>query len=239
MVVRIEVGSALLSSAAAIAAIWGAAAGFSPQRLRAVAGFLSVWAATAVYVAIANALERSRVQSPRAVGIPMGIRLRTPAWTLIGDSLYLVGLGARVSAVAAAIGFTGVGIGVSLTFLALSVAMYLATLRIGVTSVTFEPAGLRAHIKGARFLVPWTSIGSIEREGKSERRKLIFLQLRDVGAVTSTLEPDSPRTRARLRSFTMGQEGRLMLSPWIGGLDSLTLIKAISTAIGRGPQQSN
>jgi hypothetical protein len=237
--VRIEFGSAVLSSAAAIAGIWSISAGVLPPRLRVTAGFLAIWAATAVYVAIANALERSRVRSPRPARVPMGVRLRTPAWTLIGDSFYLVGVGARVGAIAAAIGFTGVGVGVSVTFVALSVAMYAATLRIGVTSITFEPTGLRAQIAGARFLVPWTSISNIEREGKSERRKLIFLQLRNISSVTATLEPDNPKTRARLRSFTMGSEGRLMLSPWIGGLDSLTLIKEISAAIGRGPQPTN
>lgn len=237
---QVEWGS--LSAVGSVVALVGVViaikAGILPPRFWPVAGFLALWAGSAIFISITSRIQRARVSAPRGASVPLGVRLRTPTWAVLGDSLYIVGVGARIGVVAALLGFAGVGVGVLLASIALSAGMYSMRLGIGVNSLTLESEGMRVYIKGASVFIPWTGIADVEREGKDEVRKLVFLQLKSHEAVLKTLDPNTVTTRSRLQRLTLGQT-KLMLVPWIGGLDSTSLVRAINTAIGREPHRSN
>jgi hypothetical protein len=148
----------------------------------------------------------------------------------------VVGSGARLAAIAAACGLGTLGGGILIVSVVVAVPFFLATRRMGVIGVAFEPAGLRAYIgKEATFFVPWGNIAQVEA---FTRRKTVLLQLRETELVLRSLDPDTPRTRARLSMLALDGHGRLMLAPWLGCLDSRTLERAIKSAVDQGPKPS-
>lgn len=229
--VRRRVFWAVLSILFTAGALWAAIAGAS-VRLGSAAPFLAIWTATTLYLAISAAVRETRARSARTLPIPSGVLLRSPSWVRLGVPVYVVGLGAVLAAIAAACGFRTLGNGVLIAAAILAVPFFIATRRIGVTGVAFDPEGLRAHLGTATFFVPWANIAHVEAV---TRRKIVRLQLRETGSVFRSLDPDTPRTRARLSMLALDGRGRVMLAPWLGCLDTATLERAIKAAIDHPP----
>jgi hypothetical protein len=238
--VRFEIGSLLFNLGALAAVLLAISAGASAGRLRPAADFLFVSSAVAIYVEAVVHLARRRARSQRGLEVPQGVLLRTPVWMQISETLSMVGIGATIGAVAAGAGFVSVGFGILLTFTAFCVAMQLIPLGRR-EDLTFEPEGLRVHISGASFLVPWDAITKVERGG-SEDHRLIYVGIRDIRPVLSSLNPDTPQTRFRARVALGGEDGpagRLTFLPWAAGLDGPVLARALNAAVERQIARAN
>lgn len=230
--VRRHVLWAVLSTLLSVGAIWAGVAGFFP-RLNSAAPFLVVWAATALYLATTAAIRERRAHFARTLPVPYGIPLRVPFWVRFGLPVYVAGWGAKLAAIAAACGLETLGGGILIASVILAVPFFLATRRMGVVGVSFEPVGLRAYVaKDVTFFVPWGNIAHVEA---FTRRKVVLIQLREPDSVRDSLDPDTPRTRARLSMLALDGRGRLMLAPWLGCLDSSTLERAIRSAVDQHP----
>ena len=77
--------------------------------------FLAVWVAAATAINFAKAAERWRAARVRGASVPKSIRLVQPIWLRLGHVSEFAGLAAPVGAVAALVGFPGVGLGFVLT----------------------------------------------------------------------------------------------------------------------------
>jgi hypothetical protein len=203
------------------------AAGAPWRRLGPVAAFLLVDIVAAIGERAGAFLALGRAWRLRHREVPWGTRLRRPLWMLLPETSLAVMVGAILATVAAALGFPGVGFGVLLTFVAFAVWMALLERLGSPAALTFEPAGLRAHMAGASFLVPWTDIARVGRLGP-EHMQMIMLHIRDARAVVDSAEPRDLRTKARVRRC-LG-DGRFALWPWTGGLDGPTLVRTIEGA---------
>lgn len=233
---RREVAVASLSVLLTVGAAIAITLGVLSQRLRGSVPFLAVWAVAAIYSAVVRGVKEARVRAALTT-VPFGVHLQTPRWILLSVAVYVVGIGARVAAIATALVSGTSGVWVLAIALALAVPIYRATLRFGVTAVEFESAGLRAYIEGAQIFVRWTDIEKVERVKVSADGAIVRLQLNDKEAVLGTLHPDTPRTRQRLRTLTLDGQARLMLSAWLGGLPSRAMESAIKAAMDPRPRR--
>jgi hypothetical protein len=237
--VRKDALAAMLIVAAFDGVLVAILAGVAPGRLWPVVWFLAIGAAAAVYVVIANRLIRRRASKLRSAEVRWGIRLRKPIWMSLGDTCTMVALGAALAAVVAGLGFPGVAMGILLTIVAVGVCLpFLAELGLAARALTFEPDGLRVHIRAASFLVKWKAIANVERWGPDSYQALC-LRISDVAGVVGTAQPDEPRVRARIDTLVRegnGPDGKLLLMPWMAGLDGVTLARTISAGMsGNGP----
>jgi hypothetical protein len=211
-------------------ALW---VGFSPVRLRPVAGFLGIAAMESTYFWVALRMTHRRAKRLRSAQVPWRVRLAKPFWiSLIQVSMMLVP-GAVLGAVAAILGFPSFGLGALLTFAALAAWVPFAEFGMSPRGLTFEPGGLRIHIRGATFLVPWPTITKVERIGP-DHSQMIRLHLKDSIGVIRAAQPDDPRARARVETFIgegSGPDGQLILTPWTAGLDGPTLARTIGAAM--------
>lgn len=214
--------------------------GVARDRMWHAADFLFVGSAAAIYVEAAFHLAKRRGRRQRDREVPYGIRLQRPGWMRMGELASLLGPGATVAAALSGAGFLGVGVGVFLSSTAVFVGMELAP--FGVTEgLTFELEGLRFHLRGTTFLVPWGVITKVERGG-SESHRLIYLGVGDIRPVLGSVEPDLPRMRFRARVILGDREppsGRITLTPWTGGLDGPVLARAINAAVDSRRARSN
>jgi hypothetical protein len=100
-------------------------------------------------------------------------------------------------------------------------------------ALTFEPTGLRLHVRGGSCVLPWTKIAGIGRAGP-DHMQIIELRLRDTDFVIAAAPPIEDRVRSRIRSFVREESGarrKLVLMPWTGGLDGLTIARTVATAV--------
>jgi hypothetical protein len=217
------------------------AAGGSPARWGPVAGFLGLAALAERYFAAALWLERRRARRLRGARVPWGARLSKPLWITLGDSSLLVEVGAALGAIAAAVGLPGVGLGALLACLAWVGLTVLTVFELSPSGLTFEPAGLRLHLRGASFVVPWTAIKAIERVGP-DHMQMISLRIESAAAVIGSTEPPVEAARARVRTYVRegkGPAGQIMMMPWTAGLDGPTLARAIGAAMAGEADQVN
>jgi hypothetical protein len=238
--VRFEVWSVVVNVGALAVALVAISRGMAPHRLRPAAGFLFASSAAAIYVEAVVHLCRRRARAQQGLEVPHGVRLRRPIWMSVSDSLSLLGLGASAGAVAAAAGFLGVGLGIMLMIAALTVAM--AVTPFGTKEgLTLESDGLRVHVRGTSFLVPWKAVTGLDRSG-SEQNRLLLVGIDDIRPILSSVRPDTARMRFRAR-IALGNEpwpsGQLTLVPWTAGIDGPVLARAINQAIERQVHRVN
>jgi hypothetical protein len=211
--------------------------GIGPRRLWPAAAFLGVSTAATAYIEAVVHLARRRARKQRDAEVPHGVRLRRPVWMSISDVLWVVWIGSTLGAVAAGAGFPAVGIGILMTVCALVVAT--AFIPYGRDEcLTFEPDGLRIHLRGATFLVPWEAIHKVDRGG-TESHRLLLVQIDALAPVLRSVAPDTPRARMRARialgegDDIGGSGGKLTFTPWTAGLDGTVLAGAIRAAVDR------
>jgi hypothetical protein len=226
----------LATNLAALAGLLVAIAlGARSERLTRTAAFLCVSTAAALYVEAVRCLLRRRARNELRAEVPEGTLLKMPIWIALSDSLYVVGLGATFGAVIAVLGFASVGLGILLTFILIQTGIDIASRSFGARALMFEREGLRVYIRGATILVRWNDITAVEREG-SEGHRLIRIRILHRGPVISSVQPNTSRTRRRARLVVDdgdGPSGALVLTPWMGGLDSAFLARAIQGAVSR------
>jgi len=231
---RFEFWSLLINVGALAGVLSAIKAGASPNRLWPAVGFLLVSSAAAIYVEGAFHLTRRLARNQSGTEIPQGVLLRRPFWMSIRDFLSIVGIGATLGAVAAGLGFAGVGVGILLTFGAILGCVEFFSRAFSLGSLTFEPDGLRVHIRRASFIVPWSAITDVHAEGYEGH--LICLRILGISAVVKSVEPDTPQTRKRTWLIVWDGDnstGKLTLPPWTAGLDAPVLARAINAAIER------
>ena len=230
----LDVLAAALTLVAFLVAIALAVAGWT--RWWAVAGFLFFSSANACYEVIAGRLARRRARRLRAKPIPWNTPLDRPRWYL--ETVWFSWVGLTLGALAAALGFPGVGVGLTLALVGLMVFAVVAGRRVQPTQLTFEPRGLRVSTGDLSFVLPWPAITDVEPLGVES----IWMRVGPPEAVVASVRPDTEKTRRQVRtllSFTIGIDARLMLGSWAGGLDSETLTRAIEEAKAGVREQPN
>jgi hypothetical protein len=223
------------------AVLWAISAGHAPHRLGPVAAFLAIWAAAAVAATIAKLATRRRAARLQGAAVPRGVRLEQPIWIKLDGLGEFATLAAPIGAVAALVGFPGVGLGIFLTFAVIGGAMNFWPSLVFAPALTFEPAGLRVHQRGIAFLVPWGSILDVTTQ-KTPGKWYTNIRVADPTPIIASVTPDSPRNRSMVwTALQLGApRGRAFpLWDWTGGLDTATLRRALRAAIGEGAASIN
>ena len=144
-----------------------------------------------------------------------------------------LGAGALLGAVAATLGFPGVGLGALLTCAVLGLGLPFAEFGMSPRGLTLQSSGLRVHFRGVTFLVPWTTIARVEQVGP-DHSQMIRLRVRDAAVVVESADPNSPLGRSRVERIVKegsGPEGQIIFTPWTAGLDGPTLARTIRAAV--------
>jgi hypothetical protein len=227
---RFELVVLVLNLGALAGVLLALALGATPARMWAMAEFLFVGSAAAIYAESAIHLTRRRARAQSGAEVPLGVRLRKPVWMSAGDPLSIMGVAALLGAAAAGAGYASVGVGILLAFVVILFVASFAERVASPRSITFEPDGLRVYIRGGSFVVPWKSITSVEVS------HVVHIRVRATAAVVETAEPDTPRMRARARLALFDGDqpgGKLTLSSWTAGLDGSVLARAIRAGADR------
>ena len=226
-----------LSLAAVVAAI---ATGVAPRRWWSVACFLGIGLASASYVIVVKQVLRRRALRLRSLPIQPGVRLTRPMWIPLREACALIGIGAVMAAIPAAIGFASVGLGVLLTVAV--IGLLIAATTIGsARGLTFESSGLRILVSKAQLFVPWTSVISVEVTGPDHNRSS-NLRVAAPRQIIASLSPDTRRGRMNAELLLGLGEPRgeaFHFAEWTAGLDADTLVRAIREATGAGSRQAN
>jgi hypothetical protein len=204
------------------------AAGVAPRRLEPVAVFLAVAAAASLAQLGAGRLSARRARRLRAREVPWGIRLDRPWWLSTPEVAVALELGAMLAAVLALCDAPGIGAGVLLMFAIIGLGMPITQARMAPRALTFEDGGLRVHVSGGAFLVPWSTVTAVETVGP-DHMQFTTLRLTAREAIEQTVTPDTPRMRERIAELfrEAGSGGKLLLLHWTGGLDGQTLARAL------------
>ena len=221
------------------ATVAGLLTGLLPDDRWPLAGFLMVFAIGSSYYAIVNRLVRRRARRLKGSQIPWGVRLQKPLWISLKDGFLLLGAAAALGAVPAALAFPGVGVGICSTLVAfVASGMYFGG-RAFAVGLTFEKPGLRVHLRGAQFLMPWSAIAGVNRQGP-DLHQSITLRLFPGANVVGLLEPPTARARERLDLVLgYGNDKRLWLPPWTAGLDGATLARALREGLKARQERLN
>jgi hypothetical protein len=148
----------------------------------------------------------------------------------LGENIGLLSLGAALGAVASLLGFLWVGIGILFTFAAFLVFILCTTSLFVAGDITFESTALRIHLPKGEFLVPWNAIGRIEKLGHDQYH-MVGIHITDRRRIIESAKPGAARKHVEAILSGPEPEGRLVLTPWIGGLDGVTLARALQERI--------
>jgi hypothetical protein len=230
---RWRVLAPLINATALVAVLSFVGKGVAVARLRPVAGFLLLSTAAAVYANAGARLLARRARRQMEAELPRGVRLRKPLWMSAIEAAAGFGPIATIAAVVALFGRPDVGLGILLTVLVVFGAIHYVAEGFSAQSLAFEDRGLRVHVRGASFLIPWSGISRLDRQGP-ETHRLTYLHIVDPKNVIGSVNPDTPQSRKRAMYVTYGDGppgGKLMLAPWIGGIDDTVLARAINAAL--------
>jgi hypothetical protein len=225
-----------LAALIALTAILAAARrGLGPGRTGPAACFALLWFGAMSYVLLAARASRRRAARLRTASLPQGEMLVRPTWIPLRETFQLVAVGAVLGAGAALAGFPWVGVGIVLALGALGIVM--AEPLTGARALTFEPAGLRVHLRRGHCLVPWSAVVDVSATAAARSRvAFVSIEVSDPGAIYASLDPDTKKMRTALWVLlALGKPaGRtLWFGEWTAGLDSETLARAVREAMGR------
>jgi hypothetical protein len=224
---------AVLLPASLVSVSLALAASASRDRWLPVAAFLASGVVAEAYVLIGRLALRRRTRRLQEVEVCVGAQQGRPLWISMLAPIVIVGGGAVGGAIAAAVGFPTLGLGVLL------ISCIVAAIGAGLMfarsprALTFEAAGLRLHVRGGTCVVPWTTIAGIGRAGP-DHMQIVELRLRDTDFVIAATEPKEDGVRSRIRSLVRegnGTRRKLILMPWTGGLDGLTIARTVAAAV--------
>jgi hypothetical protein len=206
-------------------------AGASRARWLPVAGLLAVTATGDVYFWVGAQLRFRRSARQRQADVPWGVEHRAPFWMSLMNVLLALATGAVIAAVPAALGFPRVGAGVLAIFAIVAVGVPFAV--PSPRALTFEPRGLRCHVRGGSVVVSWSAITKVDYAGP-DHAQVILLHVADADAVIASHEPQHPALLPRIQACIgrdAGGTGQVMLMPWTGGLDGPSLRRALDGAM--------
>ena len=227
--------------AALAAVLLALAAGASRARWLPVGMFLALAVVADAYFWLGWRAERRRAWRLRQMEVAFGIRHDEPLWMAMLVSSMAVVFGAIGGAIPSALGFPSVGVGVLLMFLAMAATMSFLKLRMTPRGLTFERRGLRIHVGGGSFVVPWMAIAGVTRVGP-DHMQIIELRLTDAAEVIASHEPKNEKIRSRVESVVEKRAdngGKVMLMPGTGGLDGVTIARTIEAAMGGKAERAN
>jgi hypothetical protein len=162
----------------------------------------------------------------RDADLPWGHTLTTPKRIALAHYAFVASWGLFLSVVLSTLGWHRVGIGSAAVWLVLAwLAITGATDH--VESLLFGKRGVSVQVKGTRFSIQALNVRGIESVGPSHHQMTVIL-LKDVEGVVRTAEPASGRRHVE---EVIGKDGKLVLSPWTGGLDGTTLARFIYQAL--------
>jgi hypothetical protein len=114
-----------------------------------------------------------------------------------------------------------------------ALGLLAATISLEPACLVFEPAGLRVHDRGSRFMIAWAAIGEVAVTGPSHYPSTT-IEVISPEQVLATIEPDTPRTRRRVALLmAIGGKRAFSFGTWTAGLDSVTLARAINETMRR------
>ena len=204
----------------------------SPARWRSAVAFIAFCAGAATFVELAAWRMRHRAATQSPEGIPRGVRLSKPWWMRAREGLAFLGPSAALGFIPAALGVPGVGLGIVLTLAILQGGMAFIDWNLFHHGLTFEPDGLRVHIRGGTFVVAWTEISRVECKWQASHG-MTWVHVTSTQSVVATTSPDTPKLRRRaLFSLYDGDtpSGKLTLGPWTAGIDGAVLARALTDA---------
>jgi hypothetical protein len=222
----------LLAPVALVCVLLAIAGGASRARWLPVAAFLAVAALASSYFWLCGGLQRRRTQRRRQTEVAFGVRYTQPLWMKLILPSMPVAIGAMLGALVAAAGFASVAAGILLIFAGLAVFISIAPFGVVPRGLTFETSGMRVHVYGGSFVVPWTAIARVDGVGP-DHTQIVQLHLTDADAIIASHEPADPRVRARVERFLSkrrGGGGEMMMMPWAAGLDGPTIVRTIYAA---------
>jgi hypothetical protein len=206
----------------------------SRDRWLPVAAFLATAVVAEACFLIGRLALRRRTRRLKQVEVPFGAQQGRPLWLSIVAPVTIVGCGAAGGAIAAAVSLPRVGIGVLLIFCVVAAVGSRLMSQMSLRALTFEAAGLRLHVRGGSCVVPWKTIAGVGRAGP-DHMQIVELRLTDTDFVMAA-EPRDDRVQSRIRSLVRESEGarrKLILMPWTGGLDGLTIARTVGAAVRR------
>jgi hypothetical protein len=95
--------------------------------------------------------------------------------------------------------------------------------------LSFHKEGLLVRQDNLRFTIGWGVVERVDVVGPNHYQTVV-IHVKDVVSVTKTAEPATPAARSRIEAL-VGRQG-LILTPWSGGLDGMTLIRFLEQARG-------
>lgn len=205
------------------------AAGASPQRLRAAVAFQGLALVAALYFMVALRMRVQTAKRQRLLGSLLGIRFKTPIWMVLMECSIPIEIGAALAAVAALLGFAGVGDGVFLTFALIALGMPWFKVGVQPRSITLEQNGVQISMARTTFLVPWTSIAHVESVGPDHFVGLNII-LRSSESILESVQPPTSKARDQTKNLVQsspGGDARMFVIPWAAGLDGQTLERGI------------
>ena len=237
-----DLGSWTAAVIALVTIVTAARRGLGLGRTWPAAWFALLWFGATSYVLLAARASRRRAGRLRTASVPQGVMLVRPIWIPLQETFQVAAVGAALGMGAALVGFPWVGVGIVLPLGALGILM--AGPFAGARALTFEPAGLRVHLRRGHCLVPWNAIVNVSATAAAPSRvAFVNIEVADSRAIYASLAPDTEKTRSALwvllalgkpagRTFWFGE--------WTAGLDSETLARAIREATGLPhPSQTN
>lgn len=222
-----------------LAVLMALAAGASRARLLPVAGFLLASSGSVAFNILARSAHRRRAYQRQQLPLPRQVCHRAPWWMALEMLLTGLSLTSLVGAIAAVLGFPGVGLGFTLGLTGLT---GLGGLAFGdVQGLTFEDAGLRVHARSRQWLIPWACVREITPIGPAAFQ-MIQVELTDVDRVIDSVRPDTPKNRERVARVLRGATPTrtiLTLWPGVAGLDGPSLERALRESRDGIPDQAN
>jgi hypothetical protein len=234
--IRRNVVHGITSAAALVGVALTMKAHVLPRHLWPVVPFLGLWVATAGALITANVALRRRATRLKTTSIPRGVRLVRPGWIPLVPAIDLLMTSAILSSVAAALGFPGVGVGIALVILALaSFGLFRAFMLLTIPVLALEAEGLSVHDRHADFLIPWTAITDVGLAGPDHYRSTT-VGIIAPAQVLATVKPVTARARRRVEFLmTLGGAQTFSFATWSGGLDSVSLVRAMKEQLGERP----
>ena len=230
-----DVGSWVAALIALAATVVAARRGAGPGRTGPAACFALLWFGATSYVLLAARASRRRAARLRTASVPQGEMLVRPMWMPLQETFQLVAVGAALGVGAALVGFPWVGAGMVLALGALGIV--IAAPLTGARALTFEPSGLRVHLRRGHCLVPWGAVADVSATAAARSRvAFVSIEVSDPAVIYASLAPDTQKTRTALWVLlALGKPaGRtLWFGEWTAGLDSETLARAVREAMGR------
>lgn len=201
---------------------------------RPIVAFLVLSTVTALFSVVTDAALLRRARQLSSTGMQWNMRLKRPIWVGLGEYAPVLSLGAALGSFASLLGWPGVGAGMFVACAIFFAITFGADSVFAVNDLVFESGGLRVYIGNGTVLVPWGAMDRVETMGP-QLYQMVVIHIVDRASVIQSTQPANASMRTRVASLIPGgdRQGRLLLSPWIAGIDGVTLERALHLGISQ------